>query len=377
MPPLKIGVVGLGGISQAHLKAIGKLSELRLVGLADISRPAREARSREYHLPAFRSHLELIKKTRPDYLVICTPHYGHTEIAVDAMRRGVHAFAEKPLAVSAARAEECVAVAKQTGRVLGVNFLRRLQPAVRKLRDLIESGFLGRTLRVTMICTNWFRSMAYYRSSSWRATWSGEGGGILVNQSPHDLDLLNWVAGMPSEVFAELNTSGHEIEVEDDVVAAMKWPGGATGMIHITTNEAPGRNFLEISGTRGTLTLEGNKIKATQLAADSAEFSRTTQGMWSSPAVESSVTYELPDTADGFMLMHQNFADAIRKGAPLVCPGEEGVREVQLANALLVSGVKCRWAPTPVPPKAFDAVLAKLLKVKKLHAAKAYFKRHK
>ena len=374
MPSLKVGVVGLGGIGQVHLKAITKLGDLQVVGLADNSSAVCETRSREYNLPAFPSHLELIEKAHPDYLVIGTPHYSHTDIAMDAMRRGVHAFVEKPLAVSAARAEECVAVAKQTGMVLGVNFLRRLQPAERKLHDLIESGFLGRTLRVTMVCTSWFRSMAYYRSSSWRATWSGEGGGITVNQSPHDLDLLNWAAGMPSEVFAEVNTAGHEIEVEDDVVGAMKWPGGATGTIHVTTNEAPGRTFFEVSGTRGTLTLENNKIKATELAEDSAEFSRTSKAMWNSPAVKSSVTYELPDTADGFMLMHQNFAEAIRKGAPLICPGDEGVREVELANALLVSGVKRKWVSAPVAPKEFDAVLAKLLEVKKLDAAKAYFK---
>ena len=196
---------------------------------------------------------------------------------MDAMRRGVHAFVEKPMTVSAARAEECVAVAKQTGRVLGVNFLRRLQPVERKMHDLIRSGFLGRTLRVTMVCTHWFRSMAYYRSSAWRATWSGEGGGITVNQSPHDLDLLNWAVGMPSEVFAELNTSGHDIEVEDDVVGLLKWPGGATGTIHVTTNEAPGRTFFEVAGTRGTLALEGNKLKATELAEDSAEFSSTSK----------------------------------------------------------------------------------------------------
>jgi len=374
MPSLKVGVVGLGGIGQAHLKAIAKLSDLQLVGLADNNSALCEPQSRQHNAPAFPSHLDLIEKTHPDYLVICTPHYSHTEIAMDAMKRGAHAFVEKPMAVSAARAEECVAVAKQTGRVLGVNFLRRVRPAERKMHDLIESGFLGRTLRVTMICTSWFRSMAYYRSSPWRATWSGEGGGITVNQSPHDLDLLTWAVGMPSEVFAEMNTSGHEIEVEDDVVGAMKWPGGATGTIHITTNEAPGRTLFEVAGTRGTLTLENNKIKATGLVEDSAEFSRTSKAIWDSPSVQSSVSYEVPGTADGFMLMHQNFAEAIRKGAPLVCTGGEGVREVELANALLVAGVKRQWVSAPVAPKEFDAALAKLIEVKKLDAAKAYFK---
>jgi predicted dehydrogenase len=373
MPALKVGVVGLGTIGQVHLKALAKLGDAQVVGLADNSSALRETRSREHNLPAFPSHIELIEKTHPDYIVITTPHYSHTEIAMDAFRRGVHAFVEKPLAVSAARAEECAAVAKQAGLLLGVDFQARLMPSHRKLHEMIEAGFLGRTLRVTLICTNWFRTMAYYRSSPWRATWSGEGGGILVNQSPHDLDLINWAVGMPSRLFAELNTSGHEIEVEDDAIGVLKWRGGATGTIHVTTSESPGRNFFEVSGTRGTPTLEGDKLKATELAEDSAEFCKTTTAAWSAPAVRSSVTYDLPDTPDRYLSMHQNFADAIRKGAPLVCPADDAVREVELANALLVSGVKQKWVSTPAAPKEFDAVLAKLVEVQKLDAAKAYF----
>jgi predicted dehydrogenase len=220
--------------------------------------------------------------------------------------------------------------------------------------------------------------MSYYRSNTWRGTWSGEGGGILVNQSPHDLDLLLWALGMPSEVFAEINTAGHDIEVEDNVIAALKWRDGATGMLQLTTCEAPGRTLFEIAGTRGTLTLEGEKLKATELAEDSAQFNLTSKAgpdgpRWPAPATKSSVTYDLPETEDGFMQMHQNFAEAIRKGAPLVCTGEEAAREVELANALLVSGVKRKWLSTSAASKEFDAVLAKLVEVKKLDAAKAYF----
>jgi len=377
MAQLKAGIVGLGVIGGIHLRAMLKIPEIQVVGIADSNGALREAQSKEHRLPAFESHLELIDKARPDYLVIGTPHYSHTGIAMDAMNRGVHVFVEKPLAVAASRAEECVAVARKTGRLMGVNFGARLRPVNRKMHDLVRGGFLGRVSRVTMVCTAWFRNMAYYRSSPWRATWSGEGGGILVNQSPHDLDLLNWTVGLPSEVFVEMDALGHDIEVEDDVVGILKWSGGATGMIHVTTNEAPGRHFLEVAGARGTLLVEGARLKATKLAEDSREFSKTSKELWGTPAVQESATYELPEVKEGHLAAHRNFVEALQKGTTPFCSGEEALREVQLANALLLSGVKRKWVSTPVDSKEFEAVLAKLVEVKNLAAAKAYFEARK
>jgi predicted dehydrogenase len=242
------------------------------------------------------------------------------------------------------------------------------------MHELIAGGVVGRVTRVTMVRTDWFRSMTYYRSSAWRATWAGEGGGIIVNQSPHDLDLINWLAGLPSEVYAEINTLGHDIEVEDDVVALLKWSNGATGSLHVTTNEAPGTNSIEIAGTRATLLYQKGKLRVTELTSDAREFSETTKEKMSGPPIMSVTGYEIPDT-DRFLKMSQNMVAAIRKGVPLVCPAEDGVKEVELANALLISGVKRKWVKTPPSRREFDSTLAKLIELKSLTKAKAHYAR--
>ena len=276
------------------------------------------------------------------------------------------------MTVRASRAAECLEVARETGMTLGVNFMRRMAPTHRRLFEAIRDGFVGTITRVTMVCTEWFRTMAYYRSSAWRATWKGEGGGVIVNQSPHDLDMLVWTLGMPCEVLCEMNTTGHDNEVEDDVCAVLKWPGGAVGSVQVSTNDAPGRALFEIAGTKGTLTLEGGSLRMAKLAEDSREYSDTTDKL-GAVETDETVTIELPDRENRFQRMHVNFVEALRGGAPLVCSAAEGLAEVELANALLVSGVKRRWVTTPVDPAEYEEVLDKLIETKSVAKAKAFF----
>lgn len=373
MKRTKVGVVGVSNIGTTHLVALRGEEDVEIAGIADLNSEILGARAEEFATRGFGDHLELIENAKPDYIVVCTPHYGHAQIAIDAMERGVHVLCEKPLTVYAARAAECVDVARKTGMMLGVNFLQRLMPVHRKLFELVRSGFLGTAMRVTMVRTNWFRTMAYYRWSAWRATWKGEGGGVLVNQSPHDLDFLCWVLGRPSEVFCEMNTSGHDIEVEDDICALLKWPDGTTGTVQVTTNEAPGRGFVEIAGTRGTLATEGNLLRTVKLSQDSRRFSETATAElgWSEDAEVAE--YELPEAEDSFRAANRNFIGAIRDGTSLVCNGEEGLMEVELANALLVSGIKRKWVRTPVDPSEFDEVMEKLIELRYIAAVKAFY----
>lgn len=369
----KAGIIGLGGIGETHLKAILQDPSIQVVGVTDVNQEGCRSKAEKYKVPFYATHIELLEKAKPDYVVICTPHYQHAQLSIDAMKRGVHVLCEKPLSVSAAEAQECVDVAKKTGMVLAVNFMQRMSGAHNKMHELVAQGFVGKIIRVTMVRTAWFRSMAYYRSSPWRATWDGEGGGVSVNQSPHDLDFLCWTAGLPSATYAEMNTLGHDIEVEDDCIALFKWAHGATGTLHITTNEHPGSSYVEIAGTKGSLLLQGHSLKATQLVTDSAEFCLTTQERFAGPAVLGSTTYDIPAT-DNFLRMSQNMVAAIRTGAQPVCTGAEALREVELANALLISAVKQKWVGTPVDHAEFDHILGKLKDVKKLAKAKEYFR---
>jgi len=364
------GVIGVGVVGGEHLRALKGHASLRVVGIADQSAELCAARAGEYGLPSFSSHIELLEQARPDYVIVCTPHYNHVDIAIDAMRRGVHVLVEKPLTVRASDGEKGLDVMRETGMTMGVAFLSRLHPIHVRLYELLQSGFVGDIVRVTLVRTKWFRSMAYYRSNPWRATWEGEGGGILVNQAPHDLDLIALAAGLPSEVLAELNTLGHDIEVEDDVCALMKWPSGATGTLHVCTNEAPGRNFFEIAGTKGTLLLEDNCLKSTSLRIDSREFSETTSGKFDAPPVGTVTTFSEMSAADGYQLENENFAAAIRGDAPLMCSAEDGLKEVELANALLVSGVRQEWVRVPIDPAEYDQLLVELIKERSLARVK-------
>ena len=200
MAKVKVGVVGVNVIGSTHVHAIRLCDELELVGIADKDSGILQEKSGEFEAFGYPGHRQLIEQAKPDYVVVCTPHYSHAAIAMDAMRAGVHVLLEKPMTVHAARAAECIAVAEETGMTLGINFLQRLVPAHQRMYEAVRDGFLGTVTRVTMVRTEWFRTMAYYRSSAWRATWQGEGGGVIVNQSPHDLDMLVWTLGMPCEV---------------------------------------------------------------------------------------------------------------------------------------------------------------------------------
>lgn len=374
MSKARTGIIGVGFIGEEHLKALQAHESVEVVGITDQSADLAAARSGQYGVPTFPTPIELMEKARPDYVTVCTPHFSHTGLAIDAMHRGIHALVEKPFTVSASAGDECLRVMRETGMKVGVGFLQRVHTAPRRVHDLVQSGFVGRIQRVTMVRTAWFRSMAYYRSNPWRGTWKGEGGGILVNQAPHDLDLMVWTAGLPSEVLVEAGTVGHDIEVEDDVCAVLKWPNGATGTLHVTTNEAPGRSFYEIAGTKGTVRLEGDSVTATSLAVDSREFSETTDvRMEPPPTAGESVFREAPDPSRFRTLvgMHANFAAALREGAPLVCPAEDALREVELANAMLVSGVERRWVRVPVDRALYDNTLEGLMSARSLEAYKA------
>jgi predicted dehydrogenase len=229
-----------------------------------------------------------------------------------------------------------------------------------KIKRLIQSGELGSLVRVSWIMTDWYRTEAYFASGGWRATWKGEGGGVLLNQCPHNLDILQWLCGMPQSVrgFCQLGRY-HAIEVEDNVTAYWEWEGGATGVFVTSTGEAPGTNRLEICGTRGRLVLENNRMHFTRNEADMVEFSRSAKTGFARPEVWN---VEIPfDNAPAqHATLTQNFIDAILDGTPLVAPGEEGLRSVELANAMLYSSLQGQTIALPLDGVAYERKLREL-----------------
>lgn len=364
---ISTAIIGTGAIAEVHARALSDAAGVKL--LAVQGRDAQKASlfAEKHAVHSYSNLPDLLRSETPDYLTLCTPHPSHAALALEGLRYGVHVFIEKPFTVTANEAKACLTAAAEAKKLIGVNFQMRLKPVRQKMREIVQSGTLGRPLRVSLISTAWFRTMAYYRSSPWRATWEGEGGGVLMNQAPHDLDLLIELLGLPAFVDINLETAGHAIEVEDDVTGVLQWENGATGTIHLSTRESPGRSFLEIAGTRGTLTLAEEALTLSLLSGDSSEWIDQSADPLQGPQNHSRTSWTLADSENRYKLMHENFAQAILGKAPLHCGGADALRQVQLANAMLLSGLKRQRISLPIDSHEVDTAYARLIQTRSLH----------
>ncbi len=350
---VRFGIIGLGVMGGGHADAFrkGQTPRATLAAVCDID-PARLA---PYEgLPAFTDSRELIRSGTVDAVLIAPPHYAHTTIGIDALRNGLHTLVEKPISVHKADAERLIAAAKANPKpVFGAMFQQRTEAAYIKARELMRSGELGELQRLSWIITSWFRSEAYYASGGWRATWAGEGGGVLLNQCPHNLDLLQWIAGMPVRMRATCHFGRyHDIEVEDDVTAYFEYANGASGTFITTTGEAPGTNRLEITGTRGKLLVEGGKVLFTRNVQPIDVYNRETDSMFGRPEVWK-IEIPLRGGGGGHNGIRTNFVNAILDGTELMAPAVEGIHSVELANAMLMSTFTNRTVELPLSGPAY------------------------
>src|ERR1044071_40199 len=286
MTKVRLGIIGLGNIGQHHHAYIsaGKINGAELTAVSD----AVPGKLEKYKpLKIFTEGEDLIGSGLVDAVIIATPHYQHTTLGIAALKQGIHAMVEKPISAHKADAERLIAAHRKNSKLVFAGmFQLRAEPRYLKIQKLIQSGDLGEIVRMSWIMTDWFRTEAYYASGGWRATWKGEGGGVLLNQCLHNLDVMQWLVGMPKRMraFCQLGRF-HQIEVEDNVTAYMEWANGATGVFASSTGEAPGTNRFEIVGSRGTLVIENNKIHFTRNDADMLEFSQTSKQGFVKPEV--------------------------------------------------------------------------------------------
>jgi predicted dehydrogenase len=362
----------MGGMGMAHAREVlaGKIGRCELTAACDVN--PQNLNQLGEKIRKFSASGELIRSGLVDAALIVTPHYQHTDIGIDALQQGLHVLVEKPISVHKADAERLLAAHVNPRQIFAAMFNQRTDPRYRKVKDLVARNELGRLMRINWIITDWFRTDAYYRSRSWRATWAGEGGGVLLNQCPHNLDLLQWMCGRPSKVraFAHLG-KWHAIEVEDEVTAYLEYPNGATGVFVTSTGETPGTNRLEIMGENGKLLVEGGKVSFIRNEMSAIKFCRTAKAACAMPDVWN---IEMPLPAGGggqHQEIKQNFVDAILDGAPLIAPGEEGIHSVELANAMLYSSLQGETVQLPLDGKAFEKTLKKLIRDSKSFAATA------
>ena len=361
MKSVRLGIIGLGNIGQHHFGYLtaGKVSRAELVAVSDAV-----ASKLDKYLPlkTFTDGEELIRSGLVDAVIIATPHYQHTTLGIAALKQGLHVMVEKPISAHKADAERLIATHKQHPKqVFAGMFQLRAEPRYLKLQKLIQAGDLGEIVRMSWIMTDWFRTEAYYASGGWRATWKGEGGGVLLNQCLHNLDAMQWLLGMPARVrgFCQLGRF-HDIEVEDNVSAYLEYPNGATGTFVSSTGEAPGTNRFEIVGTRGKVVLERDHISFTRNEADMIGFSRSTKLGFAKPEVWN-VEIPFENAANGHATLMQNFINAILDGEPLIAPGEEGIHSVELANVILYSSLIGQTVELPMDSAAYEKKLNELI----------------
>jgi len=361
MEPLRLGLVGLGVMGRSHLKNLLPEETIKLVGIADVNKAAVDQVAQETGVPGFYSHHELLEKAKPEAVLIAVPHPFHAPIAIDAAKAGVHILCEKPIAVTVSEADAMIQAAKQAGVLLGVMFNQRTFPVHRKLKELIDGGEIGEIWEFEMISTGWYRLQSYYDSGSWRGTWKGEGGGVLANQAPHNLDMWQWLIGLPKRVQAVLTTRIHRIEVENTVHAVMEYEGAKVGYFRSTTADPLGKNRIEIQGDRGRLVLEGRgQLKICRYKKPVSEDILHTVDRKASPFETEWEEIEAPPSPGGHLEVTRQFARAIRFGEPLIATGEDGLAALELANAMHLSGLRRRPVDLPCDRAEVDRLFAEL-----------------
>lgn len=363
MTKVRLGIIGIGNIGTSHVKHFmaGECPEIELVAACDIN-PDRLAWAKE-NLPEsvalFADAITMLDSGLLEAVVVAVPHYDHPVLAKECFKRHLHVLVEKPAGVYAKAVREMNEMSKTAGVTFGMMFNQRTNCVYRKMKEIVESGELGEIRRVNWIITNWYRSQIYYDSGAWRATWSGEGGGVLMNQCPHQLDMLQWICGLPKKVDAHLHLGKwHDIEVEDDVTAYFEFENGATGLFVTSTGDMPGSNRFEITLDKGKLVVEDDKLYKWELDVSEPEFTKANTEPFGQPKV----TFSEVET-DGENPQHVGvfnaFAANILHGTPLIADGTEGIRGVQLSNAMHMSSFLGHPVELPVDEDAYFEELQK------------------
>ena len=361
--PVRLGIIGVGNMGSSHVKQYsnGEHSELRITACADIV-PDRLEKAKEI-LPCIKTYDSaeaLIDSGEVDAVLIATPHYSHSPIAQYAFSKGLHVLTEKPAGVFTKQVREMNEAAAKSGKVFGIMFNQRTNCVYRKLRELVKSGEFGEIRRVSWIITDWYRTQAYYNSGGWRATWAGEGGGVLLNQCPHNLDLWQWICGMPCSIKAFAHEGKwHDIEVEDDVTIYAEYPNGATGTFITSTGDCPGTNRLEITLDKAKIICENSSsLKLYRLKESISD------NIKNSPNGFGTIEGKWEDVeTDGSNRQHKEvvskFAAAILRGEPLIARGEEGINGLNISNAAHLSSWLGKAVSLPVDEELYYSELQK------------------
>ncbi len=368
--PVRFGVVGVGGVGGGHCRRIAEQGKHILAAVCDTVKCVASDVGQKYDVPYFTDAERMYESGLIDAVVIATPHPSHPPLAITAFSRRLHTLVEKPVAVRTSDAEAINAAADEAnsdgnGVLYSAMFNQRADPTKRRMHEIIASGQLGPIRRVRFIATQWYRTQSYYDSGTWRGTWKGEGGGALMNQGVHDLDLMTWVTGMPRRVTAIVCIGrGHRLETDDDSTAILEYDNGAVGLFQISTCDKPGRYSFEVLCDRGTVRLEDGQLKMWTLSAPLDKFTRSPgtdkRGIEAAEA-DPDVPEMPPDWPGAHGWVLTNFGDAIRGQDELFIDGRSGLQSIELINAILYSGLRREPVELPLDRAAYNAFLDDLI----------------
>ena len=364
---MKLAVIGLGVMGRQHLKDIQALEHAELVAVCDVNQSAADELAAQYETKAYYDPQSLFEQAELDGILIATPHYDHPPLTIQALEKGIHVLVEKPISVHTKDASKMIAAYEKAKEqypdlIFAAMFMQRTYGYWKKIKAMIDEGELGKLVRATWIVTNWFRPQIYYDNGGWRATWKGEGGGVLLNQCPHNLDLYQWFVGMPSRVtgFASIGKY-HHIEVEDEVTAYFEYENGMVGHFITTTAESPGTNRLEIVGEHGKLVFENEKLTFYKNDMSMLQKIESASGMFESTKTETlDISYE-HHGQPGHKFVIENFVEAVLQGEKLIAPATEGINSVMLGNAILLSSFLKKTVEMPIDENVYEETLQGLI----------------
>ena len=364
--PLRFAIIGCGGIiATNHINAIKQMPNAQIVAMCDINaetgapRAAEVAESTQRSCTFFTDRHELLATIKPDVVSICTPHPFHAPVAIDAFAAGAHVLTEKPMTIEVAAGDRMIAAADAAGKILAVNFQQRFKPIVERAKTLVDNGEIGTLVRV-LVVEPWLRTFAYYKLSTWRGTWEGEGSAVLLNQSPHTLDLLCHLAGEPKKVWGWIRTLYHNIECEDTFQAMLEYPNGAPGYITSSTGEAGAPGRIQIVGDRAAVELVGDNLTIYRFNPALKEHLRSNPAPFAQPAADVE-TLNLPGDAGGHLAVYRDLIDAIHSGRQPRTNGRSGLMSLELANAITLSSFAERAVSTPLDRAEYHALLQDLI----------------
>lgn len=368
MNQIKLGIIGMGNMGSGHFRNVqeGKCPSVKVTAVCDIN-PERLKNLGE--IASFTDADKMLESGLVDSVLIAVPHYLHPVMAIKCFEHKIHVLTEKPAGVYARQVREMNEAAAKAGVKFGIMFNQRTNPLYAKAREIVQSGQLGQRKRLVWIITNWYRTQAYYNSGSWRASWSGEGGGVLLNQAPHNLDLWQWIFGMPKRVRAFCDFGKyHKIDVEDDVTIFAEYENGANATFITSTGEAPGTNRLEISGDKGKIVIEDNKLKWWKLEEAERDFCFTAKEGFITP--ENQYQEFSEQAPEGHPEVLEAFAKSILTGTEMIAHGEEGLNSLSISNAAYLSAWTNDWAEIPTDEALFEKKLALLCEKEKANPSK-------